>query len=33
MFPLKNSEIALKILNAIMLKFLFVGEQVDLTLD
>ena len=32
MFPLTNSEIAWKTLNALML-ILFVGEQVDLTLD
>ena len=32
MFPLTNSEIAWKTLNAMMLKFLFVGEQADFTL-
>ena len=33
MFPLKKSEIAWETSNAIMLKFLFVGEKADLTLD
>ena len=33
MFPLTNSEIAWKTLNAIMLKILFIGEQADFMLD
>ena len=33
MFPLTNSEIVWKTLDAIMLKFLFVGEQADFMLD
>ena len=33
MFPPTNAEIAWKTLNAIMLKFLFVDEQADVTLD
>ena len=33
MFPLTNSEIAWKTLNAVMLKNVFVAEQADFMLD